>query len=237
MRRFSGLRSSGSPFMNSVSRTSRKSSDSVMTWFPTTTATRSTTPATAIQAVANAIRHRISKRLPDREEELKLPRVLNRRLSRTVQELLDRRARRVPVVRRRIEAVRQIHAHRPHRSLVANTESCGLYRVIKIGHVPLSIAERDAAEVRVDISEVVKDYAANVVADQRKTQLRRMKEQRIAAHRETGNQIARTRLVVREAPLRGRAATIESFRQRDVVRRVYSWVGAVRADDAERGIA
>src|SRR3954452_6712386 len=103
---------------------------------------------------------------------------------------MNRGARRIPLVRRRVKTVSQVYPHRSHRSLVANAESRGLHHVIKIGDVPLPIAERYAADVRVDISQVVKEYAANVVADQRKAQLRRVKEQRIATHRETGGQVA-----------------------------------------------
>src|SRR5471032_1419604 len=134
-RRCSGPISSGWLFRNSVRRSSSSTSLSVMTAAPTTTATRSTTPAAAVRTsreIASPIR--ISKRLPDRKEELKVTHALNRRCGRVQQKLLGALQ---AVERRRVDAVCQVHAHRPHRRLVANAETSGVYHVVEIFEILL----------------------------------------------------------------------------------------------------
>src|SRR6516165_1046322 len=114
--------------MNSVSRTSRNTSVSVIAVFPTTTATRSITKGFALcpaampcaaQIRAATVNERytaaevpMSKRLPDGNEEMKVPHVLYRRSRSSKKQLLVRPLQ--AEERRRIQGIREIHPDRSH---------------------------------------------------------------------------------------------------------------------------
>src|SRR5215831_19467385 len=121
--------------MNSVSLTSRSTSVSVITVFPTTTATLSITcacaiPASNAAATPNAlIPDPISKCLPDRNEEVKMAHALHRRGRSPEEELLVRSLQ--SEERRRVDRVREVHAHRPHRRAVPDTEPGRVHHIIE----------------------------------------------------------------------------------------------------------
>src|ERR1700733_1187146 len=112
-----------------------------------------------------------------------------------------------------------------------------MIHVIEVRQVVLVNPKRNGAECGVHIAHVVKQHAPDVVSDQRKAQLRRMEKHGIAADRESGLQIARSGLVVREYALRGAAAAEESLRQRDELTGILSTGHCKRHDESEFGVA
>src|SRR5438309_1739454 len=78
----------------------------------------------------------------------------------------------------RIDAVCEVHAHRANRRAVANADTDGVNHVIEIVVAALRLAKRKVAETGVDIPGIVEEHAAEVIANQRKTQLRLIEEQR-----------------------------------------------------------
>src|SRR5437016_561084 len=86
------------------------------------------------------------------EKEMKLPGRLNRRNRGAVQQIQVGSLE--SVKRWRVQAVRQIQAHRTHRGLIANAESRRLHHIVEIREIALVIAEGNAAQVRVDVAEI-----------------------------------------------------------------------------------
>src|SRR5581483_566620 len=111
--------------------------------------------------------------------------------------------------------------------------------------VVLPHAERDIADGAVDVAHVVEQYATDVLADKRETQLGLVKENGIAAKRESGglrvhrsgtrrgSDIARACFVVREPPIGISAAAKKTFGKRNVVLRFESRGHLERKDRAE----
>ena len=109
-----------------------------------------------------------------------------------------------------IDAVRQIPANGPDRSLVTDSEAHGMDAVVEILRITLMEAERKMAEAAINISHVVEEHALDVVPNQGKSQFYIIEEQRIPAQRESSRligltarsrwcaDIARTRLIVRK---------------------------------------
>src|SRR5437868_2725235 len=156
-----------------------------MTVSPTTTATRSTTPAAAAKIKDGIIRIvRISKRLPDGKEKLKVISLLDGWRGAAKQKLLISALQ--TVVRRRVNAVRQIDANRSYGRAVADAETGGVHHIIEIRDVFLVDTERELAQIRVDVSHIMKEHALDVVSDQRKAQFGGMEEQRVSAQWKAG---------------------------------------------------
>src|SRR5215469_15045068 len=117
--------------MNCSSRNSSSTSPSVRTVLPTTTAMRSRTPADDKRTNINSTKTvRISKRLSNRKEELKVTDVLDGRSSGIKQELLVGAFQ--THKRGRIYAVRQVHTDRADRSAVTDSEPGRMHHVIEI---------------------------------------------------------------------------------------------------------
>ena len=72
----------------------------------------------------------------------------------------------------------------------------------------------------VDVAHVVEEDAVDVVAEEGKAQFGGMEQQRIAAERKAGDQVARAGLVVREAAVRRAAAAEEVLGERNIVERI-----------------
>jgi hypothetical protein len=72
---------------------------------------------------------------------------------------------------RRVDAVGEVAAHGPNRRLVAEPEADRVDHVVEVLAVALREAERHVVDTAIHVSRVVKDNAANVVADERKAQL------------------------------------------------------------------
>src|ERR1700759_3781833 len=94
--------------------------------------------------------------------------------------------------------------------LVANAEADALHHVSEILIVALAKAEADVAHVVIDVAHIVKQYAADVIAEQRKAQFRRMNQQSVAAQRKSSFEIARPGLVIGERAVGRRAAGEEA---------------------------
>src|SRR5947209_5914465 len=211
-RRFSGEESGVSPFRNSVSRRFSMTSDSVKTVLPTTTATRSTIAAgdtAAASRVSNTIRGPILKRLSNREEELKVADAGDGRGSAAEEKLLI--CARQAVVRRWIDAVRQIDGERTDGRVIPNSVADGVHRIVEVGQTFLTKAEGEALQARVDVAEVMEDDTLYVVAEKRKAQLGLMEQQRVAAYGVAGLRIARAGLIVGEGAQGRIAATEEAI--------------------------
>ena len=65
------------------------------------------------------------------------------------------------------EGVREIYAHGPDRSSIANSEAGGMHHVIEVLEVLLRGAERNVTEAAIHVAHVVEQNAPNVVANQR----------------------------------------------------------------------
>src|SRR6185369_813066 len=130
-----------------------------------------------------------------------------------------------------VDAVRQIHAQRPHRSPVAYAEAHGVYHVVEILYVALCLPQRDLAQTGVDVPHIVEEYAADIVADQREAQLVLIEEQECATQIQPRSRVARPRLQLREPPMRGAAAAEETLRQRDDGRRVAGCIECIDVPD------
>src|SRR5579872_129198 len=232
-----GVIVSGVLFRKSVSLISRSMSLSLTTCFPTITAMRSSTTALDAAVTRNRamqVRRRISKGLPNGEEELEMSGVLLSGL--TVAWRLGAREARVALQqlhrrpaeayeRRWVDAVSQIEADRADRRTVADSEAYRLHRIIEILQVFLAEAQRQIPDRAVDVAHVVKEHALYVVADERKAHLDVIDEQSISAQREAGGRaghaagnkrgpkVERPRLVVRECAQGVRASRKEPLRQ------------------------
>src|SRR5581483_3717721 len=112
-------------------RSSSMTSPSVMASLPTTTATRSSTAAAAVNANRRLRqRMRISEGLPDGEEELKMTHMLNGGSGSVKQELLIGAGQAVEGWR--VDAISKVKAHGPQGRAVAHAESGGMHHVIEI---------------------------------------------------------------------------------------------------------
>src|SRR5260370_28648782 len=126
------------------------------------------------------------KRLPYREEKLKMARLLHHRRAEarihvarsrvgiTLQELLHRALESVEAGR--IDAVRKIQAKRPYRRFITDAETGGVNHVIEVLKIPLARTKRDVVDAAVDVPHVMEEDAADVFAQQREPQLGLMEE-------------------------------------------------------------
>src|SRR5579863_6143602 len=89
------------------------------------------------------------------------------------------------LVGRRVQSVGEIRAHGSQRRAITDAESRSLNRIIEILNAGLVIAERNIAEVRVDVSHVVENDAAYIRAEERKSELEGIEEKRIASDGKT----------------------------------------------------
>src|SRR5581483_3390413 len=185
-RRCCGPRSKGCDAANSSRRNSSRTSPSVITSFPTTTAIRSSTAPPLKQTKAR-VRYgtRISKRLSDRKKELKVADMLDTGSGGVGQELLVRAAQ--TIKRRGIDAIGQIQAHRTEGRLVTNAKAGCMDHVVEIRQAVLMDTERDITEAGIDIPHVMKQHPSDVVSNQRESQLSGMEQDGVAADRETGH--------------------------------------------------
>src|SRR5262249_46436808 len=74
---------------------------------------------------------------------------------------------------RRIGTEAEVNADGSHGCAVADAEAGAMHHIVEILEIPLAEAETQVPYVGIDVSHVVKQYTAYIVADQRKTQLRR----------------------------------------------------------------
>src|SRR5690242_19629912 len=74
-----------------------------------------------------------------------------------------------PEKSRRIEIPSQIDPHRPHRRPVPNAEPDGVHHIVVIAVATLLPTKRHVADTRIYVAHIVKEYAADIVAQQRKT--------------------------------------------------------------------
>src|SRR5437764_8357264 len=182
-----------------------------------------------------------SKRLSNREEVLKMAHILldaSRSCAGTgiyagVEQILLRAFE--SEKGRRINAVAQVYAQRPHRGAVSNTEAHGMHHVIEILKVFLFYPERKIAQAGIRIAEIVKSHATDVIADQRKPEFGLVEQQRRATQRKSGSDIPRAGLVFRKTAMRGAAAAEKPLRQRHHVERIAGIVEGI--DFAEFGAA
>src|SRR5436305_8404596 len=170
------LRSSGSPLRNSVTRTMRSMSLSLMIAFSTRTAIRSIITPNIEDEIRRAMvgaRRSISECLPDREEELEFTQPLRAwrailrnsdRRSVTPNKILDGLVPVEPEIRRWVESIRQIDTNRAQGCLVPYSKSGGLYAVIEVLVAVLPVTKRDIPEIGVDVPHVVEHNATDVRA-------------------------------------------------------------------------
>src|SRR4051812_31433521 len=92
----------------------------------------------------------------------------------------------------RIDAVSQIPAHGPDRSLVTDSEAHGMNAVVEILQIALMEAQRKMPDAAIYISHVMEEHPPDVVPDQGKSQFYIIEEQRISAQREPGGLIGGT---------------------------------------------
>src|SRR5882672_9079614 len=88
-----------------------------------------------------------------------------------------------PKKARRIRTERKISAHRPDGSAITNTEAYRLHRIIEVLQAILVKPQADLIPTRIDVSQVVKQHAADVIADQWKSQFHRVGKKRPAPDR------------------------------------------------------
>src|SRR5256885_6888798 len=124
-------------------------SDSVIAWVPTTTATRS---MTFCAAAANPIREAsrkslISKCLPYGKRELKMADALQSLNRRIIEKIPIGSLQAIKC--RGIEAVSDVQPDGSHGRAIADAEADGLDHVVEVGDVALFVTEGDASQVRV----------------------------------------------------------------------------------------
>src|SRR5215472_17290452 len=156
------------------------------------------------------VRCESSECLPDRNEELKFADALYR-LDRAVVDQIQVRPFQT-IECRRIQTVSQIQTHRPNGRAIPDAEPDGLHHVVEVLQVALVKAERDAAQVRIDIAHVMDQHTMDVIADQREMKLGGVEQQGIASYGKSGFQVAGTGLIVGKAAVRTGAAAVEAFR-------------------------
>src|SRR5579862_9948366 len=131
-----------------------------------------------------------------------------------------------PSKTRGIEAIGEIRPHRSNGRLVPDAESGGMHHVIEILKTCLMKADGNIANTPVNISCIPKQNSANVLADQRITQLDVTDQQRISTQRESGRlgcvgsrtrrsaDVAGTSLILGKAAMRNVSAAEKALRQR-----------------------
>src|ERR1700682_5465301 len=100
--------------------------------------------------------------------------------------------------------------------MVSEAKTECLYGVVEVLKILLMPPQADVLDVGINVTQVIEQHAAKIVADQRKAQLHVIDEQGIAAEREPGDQVAWSSLVVGEGALGRGAAGKESLRERDL---------------------
>src|SRR5262245_52770791 len=148
-----------------------------------------------------------------------------------------------------VDAVSQVEAKRSDWSSIADAKARGMHGVIEVLEVALVKAERYVAERAEDVAHVMKEDALNVVADERKSQLDIVKEERVSPERKTGrlrcratwcqrsSGVARSGLVKGESAERVGAASEEALRQRNRFLLGKPGGRRKRSDDAELRLA
>src|SRR5258708_21663697 len=116
----------------------------------------------------------------------------------------------------RIGTIAQVDAQGTDRCAVANSEADRMHHVIEVRVILLAKAKTHRTDIRIDVSHIVKQYAADVFANQRETQLGGVKQHGGASQRETGFEIPRSRLVIGKGPLLGGAAGEQTLGERDL---------------------
>lgn len=117
----------------------------------------------------------------------------------------------------RVETISQVQADWPHRCTVANSETHRVLHVVKVGHVALFVAKRNAAQVRVDVAQIVEEHASDVVAQKGKAEFGGMEEERVSSEREARLQVPGAGLIVGKAAMRARSSTEKAFWQRHIL--------------------
>src|SRR5436309_969163 len=130
---------------------------------------------------ANAQKCVISKRLPDRKEELEMTGLLHNggaerrirgprgRVRPALEELLHRSLE--PVEAGRIDAVRKIQSNWSYRRSITDAEPRGVDHVIEVLKVPLLYSKGDLVDAAVHIPHVMEKNTADIVAEQWESQL------------------------------------------------------------------
>src|SRR5258706_6778947 len=96
---------------------------------------------------------------------------------------------------RRIRAQAEIDAKRSNRGAITDSETGVLHHVIEILEITLPEPEVDIAQLGVNVPHVVEQNASDVIANQWKTQLGGVEQQRIAADRKRGLKLCRPSLI------------------------------------------
>src|SRR5215471_21699210 len=127
---------------------------------------------------------RSSERLPYRKKELEMADLLLHRLARRPSgAALEQLQGRSPESYKRwwIDGVGQIQPDGSHRRLVTDAETDRVHGVIEVLEIALLETERKITERAVHITDVMKQHALNVLAEEREPQLDVVKEQRVSA--------------------------------------------------------
>src|SRR5579864_4654489 len=116
-----------------------------------------------------------------------------------------------PEKSRRVRAQAEIGPDGAHRRPDADSETDAMHHIVKVLQVSLVEAKTDRGYVRIDVSHVMEEYAADVVSNQREPQFGGMEKERAAADGEASQRISRTGLIIGKRSIRGSAAGIEPF--------------------------
>src|SRR5215471_12185106 len=114
---------------------------------------------------------------------------------------------------RRIGTEAEIDAYRPHRGAIPDPETDAMNTIIEILVVHLTESKTDVLDIGIDVAHVMEQDSAEIVADQRKSQLEGVQQVGAAAQREPRFQVARAGLVFGKRPMRRCAARIKAFRE------------------------
>src|SRR6185437_5647322 len=116
---------------------------------------------------------------------------------------------------RRVGAEGKIHANRPNRSVIADAESNRVNHVVEILEIILPEPKADVTNVAVDVSGILKQHAANVIANQRESEFQVIHQHGVATQWESSLQIPGSGLIFRKRPLRCHPTREKAFRQRN----------------------
>src|SRR5579863_333786 len=85
----------------------------------------------------------------------------------------------------RINAIREIYPYRTYGSFITDSETHRVHHIVEVIEVPLVKAERDIFDAGVNVSGIVEQNAADILANQRKAQFDIADEDGVAAERES----------------------------------------------------
>ena len=114
-----------------------------------------------------------------------------------------------------IDAVPQVQTEWSDRSAITNSEANSVHHVIEVLQITLAEPKIDVLDFVVNIAHIVKQDAAEIVADQGEAQFGGMEQERVASERKPCFDIARTRLIIWKRTVRGGAAGEPSLGQRN----------------------